>query len=405
MFDSRTVQTVLENLLRDSILYALGQRLPQVASIAALRGFGTQGTSGTTSRLDDDLITVAGVTLTSFRWNTRSNAADDGVSVIRPDDVAPANRGRWIKWTSVLRFAQIVGDDSVTLDQNASGLVARVIVLDKNLSVDELINLLAGQIPAIVIQSDDDDPDDATQNVGSTYLTDYNFTIHHVVENLRDNRQAAQGSDVTEDYTVGAYTLDGLVQALICGSTLYPVIEGTTDGIRTVTKGRGNNWVSDFAERRVIRSRSYRVRVSEEIPPYDSDTTPASLVTFQGQLIATNGQDEFDALNYLAAGCLFVVGGALSQTLTAGSAVIDGDTVTFAGLPCTLPAYSDTYYDLASSGVMTLTSVTRGGARPSVAASSMRIGKVTTDGIAVTDLQIIAATLEDFGPLLVVTLS
>lgn len=404
MFDSRTVQTILENLLRDSILYALGTRLPQVATVAALRAVSTMGASNTPSRLDDDLITVAGTPLKAFRWNTYSNASDDGTNVIRPSDVPTGNRGRWIKWTSVLRFAQTIGDDAVTLDQNESGHAVRVIALDKSLSVDELINLLAGQVPAIVIESVDDDPDEATQNVGQTYLADYNFNVHCIVENLRDRREAAQGSEVTSDNTLGANTLDGLVQALICGTRLYPVIEGTTDGIRTVQKGRGYNWISDYAQGRVIRSRSYTVRVSEEIPAYESDTAVVNLAVFQAQLVGA-GEDGFDVNNYLASGCAFVIGGALSQALSAGAAVIDGEEVAYAGEAVTLPAYSDTYYDLSTEGDMTLTSVTAGGSTPAVAADSMRIGRVTTNGLVVVGVELLVTTIENYGPEIFVPLS
>jgi hypothetical protein len=60
--------------------------------------------------------------------------------------------------------------------------------------------------------------------------------------NLRDRREAAQGSPVPADATLGAYAIDGFIQALLCGTSLYAAIPGVSDGIRNVRKGRGYNW-------------------------------------------------------------------------------------------------------------------------------------------------------------------
>lgn len=394
MFDARTCQTTLENLLRDSLLYAFGQRLPQKADIPALRAVQTMGASSTMMRTDDDLITVA--TGGAYRWSSVSSASDDGVNVIKPNDVT-AN-GRWIKWTSSLRVAQVIGNDASTLDQFSSGLVQRVIVLDKNMSGDDMLNLVVGQTPAIIIQSDDDVPEELTAPAGGMYATDYEFTIHVVVENLRDGRQAAQGSGVVADVTIGANSLDGLIQSLICGTALYPAILGTTDGIRNVRKGRGYNWISDLAERLVFRSRSYTVRVVEQLPPYASDSYDPTDVFFQAQLVALNQQSAYDASNYVVSGCLPVVGGALSNALSAGSAVIGGSVVTYAGQSATFPAWSDTYYDLSPAGTMTLIAVTANGATPAVTPGALRIGKVTTNSTIVTGVQPYAETKANFGP-------
>lgn len=397
--DARLAQTTLENLLRDTILYGLGARL-QATTIAALRAIPTVGASGLTQRNDDELVCIPGLPVLAFRWSQTATAADNGTTVIKPNDVT--GNGRWLSWTSPLRFSQIVGGDATTLDQLTSGPLAKVIGLDKNLSVDEIVELLGGQVPAVVIQSDVDQPEDATLNVGHRYNTNYEFTVHVIVDNLRDRRQAAQGSDVASDAVVdanlGANGLDGLIQALIVGTQLYGAIAGVTDAIRNVRKGRGYNWVSDFAERRIIRSRAYSVMVTEEIPAYASDTVEPTDVFVQAELVDLHQQPSYDANNYLVSGCAPTVGSPLTQSLSAGTAVIAGATVSYAGGAVTFAAYSDTYRDLAANGTMTLTAVTAGGAPPAQAAGTLRIGVSTTNGSIVLSDVPLCQTQANFGP-------
>lgn len=391
--DIRIAQTAVENLIRDTILYALGWRLPAVASVAALRAVTTQGASGT-ARTNDDLIAITGgPSVISYRWSATSTAADNGSSVIKPNDVT-AN-GRWLQWTSPIYFALTPGNNSNTLDQFSTGYLRRVILLDNPMGEDDIMNLLGGAIPAVVIECHGDDPEDAEQITGDQWWTNYNLTITSISENLRDYRQAAQGSAVSGETTPGTNTIDGWIKALLAGTQLNQLL----DGIRNVRIGHGENWRSDFGQRRVMRARDIAVMVTEEYPNSPNEIGDATDITAQAHMTALDqAGDAFDANNYLAAGCAVVPATGLTQPVTAGSAVIAGSTVTYAGQNQTFPAYSDTYRDLLPNGLMVFTSVTNNGAVPAVAATALRIGVTRTGASGVLTDQILAATSTLYGP-------
>lgn len=408
--DTRTAQTTLENLIRDAILYALGVRLPQVASIAALRAVGTAGQSGSSMLKDDDLITtLIGGTITGWRWSRESTATDDGATVVQPNDVTSGSPGRWLAYSSKLRFATTVGGNSTTLDQITAGPVQRVIVLDKPLSKDEEVALVNGDVPAVIIESHGDDPKDATLNVGHRWISEYAFTVTVISQNLRDYRQAAQGSST--DSALGANDLDGFIKALLSGTTLNAAFTNDQP-IQNVKIGHAENRYSDFGQRRVWRIRDYSFQVTEENLAAPNDAGVITDVYVQAQLVSqaatpvppvTNPPTAtvppaYDPNNYLAGGCAPTVGGALTQSLSAGSAVIAGASVSYAGGSVTFAAYSDTYRDLTADGVMHLLAVPMGGDAPAVTAGALRIGFTSTNGSQVVGDAILAQTQAPLGP-------
>lgn len=391
--DIRETQTVLEDALRDAILYALGVRLAPVSTITALRAVSTQGASST-QRSDDDLIAVTGgASVISYRWNTASTAADDGVNVIQPTDVT-AN-GRWLKWTSPLRFSPSVGADSVTLDQLTTGILRRVVVLDKDLTDEEFDAVVAGtNLPAVVIEAKSDDPDDAVMATGATWFTSYEFTVFVISENLRNRRQAAQGSTIAGDPVYGANAIDGFIKVILAGIHLYSVV----DAIRQVRLGRGYNWRSDLLQRRVIRERSYTIEVTECFPNAPNEI---GLGDFEvsGQTIADLGQQTTpDPANYITSDLRVIPGMGLTQMVRAGSAVIAGVTVNFGGQLTTFDASSDVYRDLLPSGSMVFIAVQNDAPPPAVTAGALRIGVTTTDASNVLADVLIAASKVAFLP-------
>lgn len=385
--DTRVAQTTLENALRDTVLCALGQRLPSVASIAALRAVATRG-AASSMRSDDDLICVGSGTVTAFRWNSISAATDDGATVIQPSDVT--GNGRWLAWTSPLRFSTSVGGDSVTLDQITSGPLRRVIVLDKSMSDDETLALVTGQMPSVVIEAIGDTPADATQATGSLWLTDYEFTVSVISRNLRDRREAAQGSGLSEDVdTVGANAIDGFIKALIGGTSLTAIV----DGIRNVKVGHADNTTSDFGERFVIRSRSYTIQATEEFPNAPNEFGAAQEVDVQAHMADLGDQPgDFDALNYITSGMLVTVDSGFMQQVSAGSAVIAGTAASYAGTIRSFAAMSDIYRDLSPAGTMTYVTVSAGSDEPAVTPGSLRIGVCRTDSSGVISDRYIAAS-------------
>ncbi len=392
MLDVRLAQTAIENALRDAILFALGARLAQVASVAALRAVPTQGTVNSQFH-NDRLITVAGSPLLSYRWNQESTIADNGVSVVKPNDVT-AN-GRWLQWTSPVRFSPSAGANSTTLDQIASGYLQRVIVLDRDFAEDEWVALLTGAVPAVLIQAEGDSPKDLTQNTGHRWDRAYRFRVWSLDQNLRGRREAAQGSLVSGDTTIGANAVDGLVEALISGTSLNAVV----DGIRNIQSGDCENRVSELAENRVVRVREYTVQATVELPQAPNESLSPQTIAAQAHLDSLDSSgDAFDPANYVANGMLATVALGLTQPVAAGSAQIAGVTVSYAGSAGqAFPAWSDTYHDLLNTGVMTFTSVARDTAPPAVAANALRVAVTTTNTGAVIQSAYTAATSQILG--------
>lgn len=385
--DARTAQTALENTLRDAILQALGKRLPQVATIAALRAFSTLGASSS-MRNDDDLIAVvSGTLVASYRWSAVATAADDGVNVIKPADVS-AN-GRWLKWTSPLRFQATIGGDAVYLHEGTGGPLERVIVLDQSMSSEEMTALIAGQVPAVLIEATDDDPDEQTLNAGHQYDNEYSFTVSVIDENLRDRREHAQGSAVSgESASPGANALDGAIRLLLSGTRMAQVV----DGIISIRPGRGKNFISELAQRRVIRQRFYAVVVNEEHPAAPNDAGYGHFVDAQAMLTDLHEQDKADLNDYVVSGFSVVLDPGLTKTIAAGQARVDGVTVNYAGQLATFVASSDTYLDLLPNGLLTLVVTPPQTEEPPITPTALRVAMVRTDGSGVTAFRFIAIT-------------
>lgn len=90
--------------------------------------------------------------------------------------------------------------------------------------------------------------------------------------------------------------------------------------------------------------------------------------------------------DWVVSGLLGSVPGPVSLTMTtpAGTYYAIGQRVVSAGFSFTYTASKDTYDDISSSGVVTHTAVTNGAGAPSVAANSIRLQKVVTNGTQIT---------------------
>lgn len=394
MLDIRTAQDDIEDALRDAVLYALGKRVAAVTSIAALRAFVTQGANG--SSMHDDMlaaVTVAGVT-SGYRWNQKSTASDDGAAVVKPNDVTGS--GRWLRYTSPLRIAPTVGGSSYYLHELTTGPLERVLVLDKNLEEAELANLIFGQVPSVLIEATDDTPEDLTQISGHRYSKTYHFTVSIFAQNLRDRRQAAQGSTYTGEQSKGANKLDGLIQSLLGGTQLQSVLSG----VRNVQIGRGYNWMSEQQMRRVIRGRAFAIQATVENPPASNDYGSAETIFAQGEMTSLGDDTEtawVDGEDHVTGGMDVSLGVGLSKNVTAGTALMNGETVTFAGQLHSFTASTLTYRDLASDGTMTYVEAGLGQAEPPVTDSCLRVGVTTTDGSGVIADRIVARRRVPYG--------
>jgi hypothetical protein len=390
--DVRTSQTEIENAIRDAILLALGARLPAVASVAALRAVRTRGDSSTMRNPDDLIpIVVSSVVTALYRWSPTSTAADDGAATIKPTDVN-AN-GRWLRQTTPLRIAFSKTADSQYLHEIATGPIKQVLLFDKKMTDEEMLAVLTGQMPAVIIDAHGDSPVDATENTGHRWYTEFDFDIHVITEQLRDRREAAQGSAVSGETQPGANTIDGWIKALLGGTQMH----GVLDGIRNIKLGPGSNSTSELGQRRIVRSRSISVLATEQHPNAPNDTGPAEEVDIQREMAAPDENDVADPANYLVTGIDLSEGAGLVKPIAAGSAVVAGVTVNYAGQLYTFTATRDTYRDLLPNGTLTFVAVDIEQAEPAVTATALRIGVTRTDGSGVVSDRIIAARRAPYG--------
>jgi len=391
MLDARTAQNALEDALHDAILFALGERI-KFSDIASLRAQTTQGTSGGVQFTEDTLavIYVGGVVTAAYRWSPLSTANDDGNNVIKPNDTS-AN-GRWVKWTSALRIAPVVNGPSYYLNELPSGPLKRVIVLDKSLTDEEIFALMNGTVPAVFIEADGDLPEEEILQTNRLWKTNFLFVISVLAQNLRGEREAAQGSSLSGDPALGANGIDGLIKSFLKG----PLLNRIVPDIRDVRFGHASNSTSALAQRRVIRQRQWTVLATEQNPPAPGDEVPAEDITAQPQLTALGQQSSFDQQNFLVNGISVIVGIGLVKNIKAGSAMVGGLLVNYAGQSYNFPANRDTYRDLNPNGTLTLTSVPNGDPAPAVTPGALRVGMTSTDGSGTTFDGYIAAQKDDY---------
>lgn len=391
--DVRLAQNTLENAIRDAILFALGYRLPAVASITDLRALTTRGATSTQFNNDHLVqVVVASVVQSSWRWNRESTATDDGATVIKPADVQ--QNGRWLRWTSPMRIAPIPGGNSMYLHEVQSGVFRRVIGIDKGFEQAEMDALLSGSVPAVWIEATGDNPTEATTNTGHRWDTEFEFKISILDENLRDRRQAAQGSLVPGDPTLGANGLDGIIQTLLGGIQLQLVV----GGVRDVRCGECRNLLSDLGERRIIRERTYRVKATVENPPAPNDTYQPTEVDLTPEMADLGQQDSLDPLNHVIDGIAVDTDFGLTQPISAGSALINGASVVYAGTGGhAFDAYSDTYIDLLPDGTLAFVPVSGTQDPPDVTPTALRVGVARTSSNSVVGYQFIASRKKPFG--------
>jgi hypothetical protein len=212
---------------------------------------------------------------------------------------------------------------------------------------------------------------------------------------------------VSADPDPGAYAVDGFIRALISGVNLAPAL----DALHDVKPGRAEIWSSEFAERAIVYSRLYDVIVNEELlnapneyGPIQDLTAQAHLATSapipQAQLQTTVPLTPVvaDPNNYLVSGIAVAYPlSGLTQAVTAGSAVIAGATVTYAGQNVTFTAWSDTYRDLNPNGTLTLITVANDAPQPALTLNALRIGVTRTNGTGVVADVLLAEQFTTFG--------
>ena len=390
--------------MRDAVLFALGERT-HVASVFELRAIVTRGASGASAMHDDRLaaVTVSSVT-TGWRWNSLSTATDDGVDVLKPDDVLPDTRpGRWLRYESTLRLAPTIGGNSKYLHELTSGPLKRVLLLDKSLDDAEMRSLMFGQVPTVMIEATDDASTDLQLDTGFRWDRTFKFTITIFAMNFRDRRQAAQGSKVTGELVLGANKIDGLIQSLLGGTQLYNV----EDGIRNIQVGRAFNFESLEGQRSVVRSRAYAIQATVENPAAPNDAVAVTAISHQAEMttLGDDIEDEWVAgEDCVTDGIDVALGAGLFKAVTTGTVTMDGSTVTYPGELRSFTADMLTWRDLKADATMTFVESQPGQPEPPVTAGALRIGVTTTDASGVIADRIVARRRVPYGPVVETTI-
>ena len=169
--------------------------------------------------------------------------------------------------------------------------------------------------------------------------------------------------------SLGTVSADGAVTSInanftVIGNVLNGVVEGSTDSGVTVSNIKADS----VFEINMADDANGRVRDSE-LFNITTDSVSGGTLT-QGALVES--------------GCLPADDTDLTSDVSACVAYVNGYRVSKAATATTYIATRDNYLDLSQTGVYTVTAVTNGAVQPSVAANSVRLAKVVTNGSEIT---------------------
>lgn len=119
----------------------------------------------------------------------------------------------------------------------------------------------------------------------------------------------------------------------------------------------------------------------------DSDNLRAGAVTDEKMDVTvrqSTSRNETGVGNFVYTGILGSTSASLILSLTAGTAYVLGYRIAMSATDKTMTATKDNYVDLDQDGVFHVTPVAIAATAPSIYANSIRIGKATTNGTAIT---------------------
>ena len=361
-----------------------------VADLPALRALSTQasGANGTPE------FTPVFVTSTGTRWEWISSSlvADDGVSTVKPTDVAVTAAGRWIATTSTTQ----------------TGYLAAVNYWQGETRKKEFQARILASRPSIAIVWESADNTERSTVPGAIYDYPCRFSIWCVDENLRDGYQAIFGSAYTYDANhPGAIAILGDVKKTLADENKRQVGAGSVTcnaldfagGVKVIVIGAEDVEDADLAERVIVLSLGVEVIGSVENPDAAAEHQTITSVYGQAEIVELHQQATLDPKN-----CLTSLGAyqfspqmGLAATPTAGAALIANVAVSSSPAMNTFAAFTDTYCDLNPNGTFTYVAVTNRNAAPALTVGALRVGVVITDGAGIIAFQLIAATAANFG--------
>jgi phage gp37-like protein len=370
----RTARTVIENAILDRLAEEYLARLPTVANIAALR-------ARVSTALPDQLPALIYVTSAgyAYRWRPWVSTADNGTTVIKPDDVSSGSLGRWVRTSST----------------SASGYIRYLDLYNDDVN-DELIEQrIYGDKPALLITYEGTSHKPMSARSGALYWATLRFTVMAVSKSLRGEQYARQGSGLSAESTVdpGTAAILGDVKDLLAG------MDGDTLGVEEVASieiGDEEPVLKDLARRAFVEALEIEVRCT--ITHEDSDTVTLDdpfEFTVQRQLAHTNSTT-FDDENYVTEGLHVPTGTGLTKTIAAGTAYVGSTLVSVNATAKTFTANRVTYRDLFDDGTYEYHETTVGQDAPDVSTGALRVGATITDGTGVIMDTLLADSLLDY---------
>lgn len=362
----RTSLTTVEQALWLQLLLAYGKRLPVAATVAALR---TAYTSP--GRSPSDLVYVTAAAY-AYRWSRYSTAADDGDAVIKPSDNPTA--GRWLKTTSTV----------------TSGYAQTVRVHPDEDAYENFLIRGRGQRPSLHVVWLGETKVSRSLTVGALYVSRSRYAIRALSQSLRDNAEAAVGSEIAAEAAVdpGAHTLIGDLEDNLAGSTL------STTGVHRIELGPMTRTTTALGGRSLVESVEITVFSTVHRPDTDGVTLDDPRTLDVTRKLAAG---EYDTDNVVTSGYTVAVGAGLTKTPATGTGVVGGTAVSSSPASKTFTASRDTYRDLTTAGAFVYQEVLNGAQAPDVTAGAMRVGVTVTDASAVVWDQMLCATFVTFG--------
>lgn len=360
----------IEAALVRMIRLGLGWRYPTKATIAELAALNTAVLP------DGALCRVTGTGL--YEWNATSTATADGSNVVA-STAQPTGKtnGRWLKVSTTWTW----GIGGQNLADKTTGYLRAVEPYVSDDADEEALARLFGNLPAVCVGFDGDDPQSSDMQPGTFYQDVLSFNVAILTKNFRPSPAATQGSPFSAEAAAdpGAYRIIGDLRKLFMSNAPDPGITG----VERIEIGR-TELAFESEDRRVYGwSFELRVRCSFSLDEEDGEDA-WSIAAQPAETSPAPDADSFDAENYVTIGGTFSegYGFGLALTLAATSAVIAGEAVTAAELPVTLDADSDIYRDLDPDG-WHFTTVSAGASAPSLTTGRLRVGLTRTDGSGV----------------------
>jgi len=230
----KTALSQIEVALQRTILLAYGARTTH-ADAAALRA------ALTSTKIHHNQIAYVTSLGLAFYFDRFSTSTDDGTTVIRPSDNPSA--GRWLVSTSAV----------------TSGYLKAVKLYEGEVSEDQMLAWLFGQVPSAIIVWEGDRYEVKSVVAGALYRYVPEFSIWACSRNLRGEKQGALGAYASGPLVASEQTTDPGVNRII-GDLRY-ALAGSALG------QDGVDWVEIVSADRVLSSATterghvYRLRV------------------------------------------------------------------------------------------------------------------------------------------------